>query len=97
MFPNPLESSPSELLKDDPSDTILGVSVKRNVHWAKPEDIDLNSVENGFGELDSGSISVSLTDGSIHRISSDADPKELRKALTIDGSEAVDFSKLWAK
>ncbi|MDB4483990.1 DUF1559 domain-containing protein, partial [bacterium] len=96
MFKNSLHSKSTSEIADGASDTIMAVQAKRDIHWAKPQDIEFDPTNLNFGGFGGDSYTVTLADGSVQRISQNADQEELTKALTPDGGEAIDSSKLFS-
>ena len=76
-------------LTDGSSNTILAVQAKRNVHWAKPEDIEIHPDKPlpDFGGFHEGGFVVTMVDGSTRFISEDVEEDVLRDYFTPAGGE----------
>ena len=78
-------------IHDGLSNTILAVEAKRNVHWAKPEDIQV-SPDRGLPKLGGyykGGFNAAMGDGSVRFISDKIDPDVLWSLYTASGGEVV--------
>ncbi len=83
-------------ITDGTSNTIIAVEAKRNVHWAKPEDINVDT-ERGlpkFGGFYKNGFNAAMADGSVRFISDKVDQDVLWQLYTAAGGEVVDQRKL---
>ena len=83
-------------ITDGTSSTMVLVESNRKVHWAKPEDIDLEATS-GFPKLTgshNGGFLAAMAGGSTYLVSENADPKNLWKFYTANGGEDNDYKWL---
>jgi hypothetical protein len=83
-------------ITDGTSNTIIAVEAKRNVHWAKPEDIQIDA-KRGLPQLGGyfeNGFNAAMADGSVRFISDKVDPDDLWKLYTASGGEVFDSRKL---
>ena len=76
-------------ITDGSSNTIMAVEAKRDIHWAKPEDIMVDP-EQPFPELGGyhrGGFNVTMMDGSVRFVSENVLPELLMKMFTPAGGE----------
>jgi len=85
-----------ESISDGTSNTICCVESKRDVHWAKPEDIPFESkgMMKTVGGFSESGFNVSFCDASVHFISSTTSEETLQSLLTVSGGEALNSSAL---
>src|SRR5690606_12989516 len=81
---------------DGTSNTMLIVEAKRDIPWTKPEDIPYSAEQDvpklgGFD--DDGFVSV-FADGAAHFFTYDLPSKDLRKMITRNGGEAIDWGEM---
>ncbi len=90
-------------ITDGCSKTLLVVEVKNSsTHWMEPVDITMDEAVVRYTESStagsccnhSGTVNVSLFDGSTHSISVPADPKQLRNLIEIADGNFVDVVEL---
>ena len=74
MFPPDGRKISFAQISDGTSNTIMVVESKRDVHWAKPEDIayDPKTLANQLGGFTPGEFSVAIADGSIRTLRNEA-------------------------
>ena len=83
-------------INDGTSNTIIAVEAKRNVHWAKPEDIRVDR-DRGlpkFGGFHKRGFNAAMADGSVRFISEKVDRDVLWQLYTASGGEVVDRNAL---
>lgn len=83
-------------ITDGTSNTIIAVEAKRNVHWAKPEDIQIDA-DRGIPKLGGffeNGFNAAMADGSVRFISDKVDRDVLWQLYTAAGGEVVDRQKL---
>ncbi len=78
---------------DGTSATILAVEAKRNVHWAKPEDIQVNPGGRfpKLGGFHKGGFNAAMGDASVRFVNENADAKLLWGLFTASGNEKGTF------
>lgn len=78
-------------ITDGTSNTMIAVEAKRSVHWAKPEDIQIDPRRGlpRLGGFHEGGFNVAMADGSVRFISEKTDPEVLWKLYTATGGEVV--------
>ncbi len=83
-------------ITDGSSNTIMAIEARRDVHWAKPEDIVIQPGEPlpPFGGFHEGGFNVAMADGSVRFISEDVAEEVLRKLFTAQGGEITQPSEL---
>ena len=84
---------------DGTSNTIMVVEAASPVPWTKPEDLvyDPDSPLPELGGGFKGFFNVAMADGSVHAMPRDFDKAEFRKAVTCNGGEVLDHSRLFAR
>lgn len=97
LFDGPKGKSIFEIT-DGTSNTILAVSMAKDIPWTKPEDIPFDAAVEGqplpkFGGLDPRGFNVLIADGSVRFLPNSIDPKVLRVLFTYNGGEIIDYSK----
>ena len=77
---------------DGTSQTIVAVEAKRNVHWAKPEDIVVDPKQGmpKLGGFHKGGFNVTFGDASVFFVNENVAPEVLWSMFTARGGEAVD-------
>ena len=80
-------------IPDGSSNTVFMVEANDEmaVEWTKPQDfeVDPRNPMRGLGRTQPGGFIATMTDGSVQFMSSNLDPKEWLKFLTIGGGEAI--------
>jgi RNA polymerase sigma factor (sigma-70 family) len=81
---------------DGTSNTLMVAEAASPVPWTKPEDLayDPDQPLPELGGAFKDVFHVSMADGSAHAIPRDVDRHELRKIITCNGGEAVNFERL---
>ena len=79
-------------IKDGTSNTILLIQAQREIHWAKPEDIEIDPEKPlpDFGGFHQGGYNVAMADGSVRFMSEKVVEDHLRAMLTRDGGEVIE-------
>ena len=75
--------------RDGTSNTMTIIEAKRDVHWAKPEDIMIDPEQPlpKFGGFHKGGFNVGMGDGSVRFVSEDVAAEILREYFTPNGME----------
>lgn len=81
-------------ITDGTSNTIMAVEAKRNIHWAKPEDISFNPERFKLGGYSEDGFLATLADGSAHHFSNDVDPEVLKKFFTAADGNVVNLGDI---
>ena len=83
------ESTKISDFTDGTSNTMTIIQAKRDIHWAKPEDIviDPDKPLPEFGGFHDGGFNVGMADGSVRFLSNDVIENVLREYLTPSGGE----------
>ena len=81
---------------DGTSNTILIIEAGNPVPWTKPEDLHYADDEPlpELGGLFPNVIHAAFADGAVHTLTKNYNQKQLRRAITIDEGELIDWSKL---
>lgn len=81
---------------DGTSKTIIAIEAKRDMHWAKPEDILVDQKKGMpmLGGFHEGGFHVAFADASVHFIDEKIDPKVVWSLFTFDGGERINTQDL---
>lgn len=94
MFDTPETSLGFAGISDGTSNTIMAVEAKRNIHWAKPEDISFNPERFRLGGYSDEGFIATLADGSVHHFSNDVEPEVLQKFFTAADGQVVNMDEI---
>jgi RNA polymerase sigma factor (sigma-70 family) len=86
-------------IPDGTSNTILIVEAGNPVPWTKPEDLRYADDEPlpELGGLFPNVFHAAFADGSVHTLTKNYNKKQLRNAITANGGEVLDLSKIEAR
>jgi RNA polymerase sigma factor (sigma-70 family) len=86
-------------IPDGTSNTILIVEAGNPVPWTKPEDLHYADDEPlpELGGLFPNVFHAAFADGAVHTLTKNYNEKQLRNAITANGGEVVDLSKIEAR
>ncbi|HEY7153774.1 MAG TPA: sigma-70 family RNA polymerase sigma factor [Gemmataceae bacterium] len=89
----------SEHFLDGTVNTLLIVEAGNSVPWTKPEDLHYAADEPlpELGGLFRDVFHAAFTDGEVHTVTKKYDEKQLRAAITANGGEKLDWSKIEAR